>query len=187
MVESSVTMSTIALDWDWNVCWKLRYLALRTYISTLGPRQNGRYFPDDIFKLIFLNETVLISIKISLKFVPMGPINNIPALVQIMAWRWPGDKPLSESMMVSLLTHICFTRPQWFKIYAFAYILEVKNFKKNVTILVLRLEYSGINMSISWLLMPWLLASPSHQPPWYWLHGIIVHEDVFQLPEPSQL
>ena len=113
MVESSVTMSTMALDWDWNVCWKLRYLALRTYISTLGPRQNGRYFPDDIFKLIFLNETVSISIKISLKFVPMGPINNIPALVQIMAWRWPGDKPLSEWMMVTLLTHICFTRPQW--------------------------------------------------------------------------
>ena len=29
------------------------------------------------------------SIKISLKFVPKGPINNIPALVQIMAWRRP--------------------------------------------------------------------------------------------------
>ena len=36
------------------------------------------------------------SIKISLKFVPRGPINNIPALVQIMAWRQSGDKPLSE-------------------------------------------------------------------------------------------
>ena len=50
---------------------------------------------------------------ISLKFVPKGPINNIPALVQIMAWRRPGDKPISEPMMVSLLTHICVTRPQW--------------------------------------------------------------------------
>ena len=39
--------------------------------------------------------------------------NNIPALVQIMAWRRPGDKPLSERMIVSLLTHICVTRPQW--------------------------------------------------------------------------
>ena len=27
-------------------------------------------------------------------------INNIPALVQIMAWRRPGDKPLSEPMTV---------------------------------------------------------------------------------------
>ena len=54
-------------------------------------------------------------IKISLKFVPKGPINNNPALVQIMAWHWSGDKPLSEPMMVSLLTHICVTRPQWVK------------------------------------------------------------------------
>ena len=45
----------------------------------------------------------------------MGPVDNIPALVQIMAWRRPGDKPLSEPMMVGLLTHICVTRPQWVK------------------------------------------------------------------------
>ena len=51
-------------------------------------------------------KNVRISIEISLKFVPKGPINNIPALVQIMAWRRSGDKPLSEPMMVSLLTHI---------------------------------------------------------------------------------
>ena len=53
-----------------------------------------------------MDENILISIKISLKFVPKGPINNIPALVQIMAWRRPGNKPLSEPMLVSLLTHI---------------------------------------------------------------------------------
>ena len=49
--------------------------------NPLRPRQHGRHFPDDIFKCIFLNEKVLISIKISLKFVPKGQINNIPALV----------------------------------------------------------------------------------------------------------
>ena len=48
-------------------------------INTLRPRQNGRHFADDIFKCIFLNEGVWISIKISLKFVPKGPIDNIPA------------------------------------------------------------------------------------------------------------
>ena len=53
--------------------------------------------------------------KISLKFVPKGPINDIPALVRIKAWRRPGDKPLSEPMMVSLPMHICVTRPQWVK------------------------------------------------------------------------
>ena len=67
------------------------------------------------FKYIFLNENVWISIKISLKFVPMGLIHNILSLVQIMAWRGPGDKPLYEPMMVSLLTNLCVTRPQWVK------------------------------------------------------------------------
>ena len=81
--------------------------------NTLRQRQNGRHFADDTFKPIFLNENIQISIKISLKFVPKVPINNIPSLVQIMAWRRPGDKPLSEPMMVCLLTHICVTRPQW--------------------------------------------------------------------------
>ena len=85
----------------------------QTQVNTLRPRQNGRHFADDTFKGIFMNENVRISINISLKFVPKGIINNIPALVQIVAWRRPGDKPLSEPMMVDLLTHICVTRPQW--------------------------------------------------------------------------
>ena len=50
-------------------------------LNTLRPRQNGRHFPDDTFKRIFVNENVRISIKISLKFVPKGPINKIPAFV----------------------------------------------------------------------------------------------------------
>ena len=82
-------------------------------INSLQPSQNGRRFADDPFKCIFLNENVRISIKISLKFVPKGPINNKSALIQIMAWCRSGDKPLFEAMVFSLLTHICFTRPQW--------------------------------------------------------------------------
>ena len=88
---------------------------VRPLLNTLRPRQNGCHFADDIFKCIFLNEIVRIPIEISLKFVPQGPINNIPALVQIMAWRRPGDKPLSGQMMVKLPTHICVTRPRWVK------------------------------------------------------------------------
>ena len=112
-------------------------------------RQNGRHFADDIFKCIFLNENVLISIKISLKFIPKGPINNIPALVQIMAWRRPGDKPLSEPMMVNLLTHICVTRPQWVNPSG---------------------GEAGRTGSIPWLMMTWRCKkrlSPAHQPSWY--------------------
>ena len=89
-----------------------KYQQYHVTLNTLRPRQNGRDFAGDIFKRIFLNENVLISLKISLKFVPKGLINNIPALVQIMAWRRPGDKPLSEPMLVRLPTHICVTRPQ---------------------------------------------------------------------------
>ena len=93
--------------------------AFAPWLNTLRPRQNGRRFVDDTFKCISLKENVRISIKISLKFLPQGPINNNPALVQIMAWRRSGDKPLSEPMMVSLLTHICVARPQWVKIDLF--------------------------------------------------------------------
>ena len=82
-------------------------------VSILRPRQDGWHCADDSFKCIFLNENILISIQISLKFVHKSPINNIPALVQIMAWRRPGDEPLSEPMMVSFPTHICVTRPEW--------------------------------------------------------------------------
>ena len=82
------------------------------YLNTLKPRQYGRHFPNDIFKRIFLNEEVKILFRISMTFVPRCPINNIPALIQIMAWRRIGDKPLSEPMTVSLLTHICVTRPE---------------------------------------------------------------------------
>ena len=82
----------------------------QNFINTLRPRQNGFHFADDSFKCIFLNENALISIRISLRFVPKGSINNIPSLVQIMAWRRSGNKPLSGPMMVSLLTHICVTQ-----------------------------------------------------------------------------
>ena len=107
---NSNSMAYIYLNaYKWNAWWPFP-------VNTLRPRQNGRHFADDIFKCIFLNENAWISLEISLKFVPKVQINNIPALVQIMAWSRPGDKPLSEPMMVSLLTHICVTRPQWVKV-----------------------------------------------------------------------
>ena len=61
--------------------------------------QNGRHFADDIFRCIFMNEKLCILMKIWLKFVPKGPIDNNPALVQIMAWCRKGDKPLSQPML----------------------------------------------------------------------------------------
>ena len=101
-------------------------------INTLRPRQNGRHFADDMFKCIFLSENIWIPIKISMKFVPKVPINNIPELVQIMAWRHPGDKPLSEPMMVSLTAHICVTRPQWVKCFSHVYNYDTYWYSNNI-------------------------------------------------------
>ena len=80
-----------------------------SFINILRSKQNCCHFADDSFKCIFLNENKWILIKISLKLVPKGLINNIPALVR----HRPGDKPLSEPTMVRLPTHTCVTRPQW--------------------------------------------------------------------------
>ena len=57
-------------------------------------------FADDIVKCFSMNEKCCISIRISLKFVTKGPIDNKWALVQVMAWRRIGDTPLPESMLI---------------------------------------------------------------------------------------
>ena len=72
-------MTTCGGTSDGKVGIKLQWLLCN--INTLRPRQDGRHFPDNILKCIFLNENVWILIEISLKFVPKGPIDNIPALV----------------------------------------------------------------------------------------------------------
>ena len=73
--------------------------ALRPYSSP--PWQNGRDIADDVFKCIFTNVKFLI--RISLKFAPKGPIDNNSILVQLMAWRLAGDKPLSEPMLTQFI------------------------------------------------------------------------------------
>ena len=115
-------MNPVWTDWtkpkqirakSWAHYWGTSHVTAQ--FNTLRPRQNGRHFADDIFKCIFLTENAWILIKIKLKFVSKGSI-NIPALAQIIAWRRPGDKPLSESMLVRIPRHICVTRPQWVNI-----------------------------------------------------------------------
>ena len=83
--------------------WKI---LRHTQVSTLRPRQNGRHLADDTLNRIFLNEYVRILIKISVKFVPKGPINNIPSLVQIIlapsrrqAIIWTNDGKFTDAYM----------------------------------------------------------------------------------------
>ena len=80
-----------------------------------GREKKGGLYPDDIFKCIFLTENVIISITISLQFVPKGSINNIPTMVQIR-----------------LSMHTCVTRPQWVNCFECCY-----NLPKTITMSVL--------------------------------------------------
>ena len=77
---------------------------------------------DDILQTTFSNafcwmKMFWLQLKFHWVFFPKGPIHNIPALVQIMAWRGPGEKPLSEPMMIILPMHICVTQLQWLNIH----------------------------------------------------------------------
>ena len=99
------TNARISITWkrslhSWFITAKEeRWSFLWCSFNSSPPGQNGRHFADDIFKRIFKNENCSISIRISPKFVPKGPIDNKSALVQAMAWRRTGDKPLPESML----------------------------------------------------------------------------------------
>ena len=77
-----------------------------------------------------------------------GPINNIPALVQIMAWRQSDDKPVSEPMMVSLLMHMSITRPQW-----------VNKPGLNNSILRNKLDVTNVSFGLVQRSMHWLLGN----------------------------
>ena len=118
-----IWIARIKITGEMGPCWSAVWTSCRNYeecincisfkIITLRPRQHGRHFADGTSKHIFSNEHIRTSINISLKFVLKGPINHIPALVQIMTSRRQGDKSLSEPVLVSLLSHICVIRPQW--------------------------------------------------------------------------
>ena len=101
MSHSILTTACIQIERTLCAChmeWKVKF-------NTLGLRQSGWHLADNTFKCIFLDENIW--------FVLKSPINNILALVSIMTWCWPGDQPLSEPVLVSLLTHICVTHQLW--------------------------------------------------------------------------
>ena len=67
-------------------------------VTNHPPGQNDRHFADGRFKCIFMNENFFTLIRISLKFAPKRPIDNEPALVQVMAWCQTGNEPITEPM-----------------------------------------------------------------------------------------
>ena len=75
--------------------------------NTLRSWQNRHHFADDMCKWIFLNENLLISLKISLKFAPKVRINNIPAWVQVMAWHTGTDQATGHYLNQWWLVYWC--------------------------------------------------------------------------------
>ena len=105
------------IDWPYQYRISVLYLIFTTFVAPLLSQTLTHWGRDkmaDISQTIFSN--AFLEWKCMdfawLKCVSQVRINNISALVQIMAWRRQGDKPLSEPMMVSLLMHTCITRPQ---------------------------------------------------------------------------
>ena len=90
-------------------------LILNEDIYEVTVKHWGRAKMADIFQTTFLKALYWMKMyKFRLRF--HGSLFlGVPALVHIITWRRVGDKPLSEPMMICLLTHICFTRPQWVK------------------------------------------------------------------------
>ena len=91
----------ISVYYQWQFIFKKSHFQRLTAIITMSVntlRQIGRHFATTISNALF-DGNIWVSIGISLKFVFDGPINNIPALVQTIAWRRPGDKPLSDGQI----------------------------------------------------------------------------------------
>ena len=90
-----------------------RWVTIHVQFNSSPPRQFGGKIADDIFKRIFVNENDWMSIKISLKFIHEGPIDNKSVLVQVMAWRRQATSHYLNQCWPSFLTHICGTRGRW--------------------------------------------------------------------------
>ena len=133
--------------------------------------------------------------RLKFQWSPKGPINNIPALVKIMAWRRSGDKPLSEPVMVRLRTQICITRPQWVNIW---YLYTCRDCGNWLTSAIWYMSNKIISWSVSfnictrfccrvissvlsvfiWLIYPY----SSGYLHWYWGNRKIVPVPVKQFP-----
>ena len=117
----------------YNHDWMLIHVGLHkqlitTAINSCPPGQNDCHFADDIFRCIFVNKKFCILIKILMKFILKGPINNNPSLIQIMAWCWTGDTILSEAMIA--LFGDAYMREDYNR--KLLYTKSWRNFEKNI-------------------------------------------------------
>ena len=96
-------------------CVSINYFQFlwRVSLTHLPLDKMAAILADDNLKCNFLDENNRIPIRISLKFVPMSPIDNKPALVQVIAWCRIGDKPLPELMLIQFTDAYMRHRGRW--------------------------------------------------------------------------
>ena len=118
LVLGSLTSWVSILHQSVTICEKKKWFVRHLFpVKSSSLDKMATIVADDIFKCIFVNEKDKSLIQISLKLVPRGPIDNKPALVQIMVWRRTSDKPLPEPMMAQFTdASIYGTRGRWVKI-----------------------------------------------------------------------
>ena len=80
------------------------------HLNTLRPRQNGCIF-HKTFSIAF-SWMKMYEFQLKCDCILFLRV-HLTILVQIMGWHQQGDKPLSEPIMINLLTYKCVTRPQW--------------------------------------------------------------------------
>ena len=100
----SSTRHAIYILWDILVVYTIQLYLGHRQLTDWGRHKMAAILQTALFKCIFFNENIRILIKISLKFVPKGPVNNIPALGQKMTWRrqaiiWTNDGWIPNAYM----------------------------------------------------------------------------------------
>ena len=93
--------------------YKYKYSSSNTNTNTQWGRDKIAAILQMTYQNLLYCKKIFFFIQISLKIVSKGPIYNKPTLVQIMAWRWVGNKPLSDQWWPGLMMHQCITRPKW--------------------------------------------------------------------------
>ena len=69
-------------------------------------------------------------------------------------------REISQGMLMNIIHNMCL-EIWWHHIISLCH--------NELTLNVRGPSYLGLTRSISWLLLSWLLASPGHHQPWYWL------------------
>ena len=90
----------------------------KTSFNSSPAGQFGGKMANDIFNYISFNENVWISIKMSLKFIPKGQVDNKSVLFQVMAWCHHATSHYLNQCWPSSLTHICDSPGRWVKVRA---------------------------------------------------------------------